>query len=237
MTTQLSLGIQLTATATFANFVAGSDQQLVNHLQRVIAGEDKSYIYCWGKPGVGRSHLLQACCHAVGEQQRTALYLPLAQCLDLSPQALCEGLEQLDLVCLDDINSIAKRRYWEEAIFYLYNRLQAENIPLIIAANAPATQLDLTLPDLQSRLSAGVSYQIHELTDEQKLQALQLRATEQGLTLSDQVGNYLLHHYPRNMTALFTALTTLDQQSIQHQRRLTIPFVKQILFSDRAVEN
>jgi DnaA family protein len=87
----------------------------------------------------------------------------------------------------------------------------------------------IKLPDLKSRLAWGVVYQLHALSDEQKLDALKLRAQGRGLDLDLPVGKFLLRRCPRNMAQLFETLELLDQASLAQQRRLTIPFVKEVL--------
>lgn len=102
-------------------------------------------------------------------------------------------------------------------------------VRLLVSANMPPKQLSCVLPDLASRLSWGLVFQVQGLADTQKLSALQLRSQRRGLTLSDEVGKFLLHNYPRDMLQLFAILEKLDQASLAEQRRLTVPFVKKIL--------
>lgn len=228
MNTQLPLGLGLRDDATFDNYCVGNNEQVLANIHHLLRGTGESYIYLWGDRGVGRSHLLQACCHALETAERHAVYLPLAEHEQLSPEML-EGMEDLDFVCLDDINSVLGQRRWEEAIFHLYNRVLATEAKLVIAADVVPTQLACIMPDLRSRLSQGLVVQVHPLDDEQKLAVLQLRAKHRGLELSDEVGRYLLRHYPRNMASLFDVLIKLDKASLVQQRKLTIPFVKSVL--------
>jgi hypothetical protein len=99
----------------------------------------------------------------------------------------------------------------------------------VLAVDAPPTSLKIILPDLKSRLSWGVVYQLNSLDDDQKLAALQLRAQIRGLDLEAAVGKFLLRRFTRNMAQLFMVLEQLDQASLAEQRRLTIPFVKEVL--------
>lgn len=225
---QLPLGFRLRDDATFESFfVAGNSQTLASFLQ-VLGGQGEDFLYIWGAEGSGRSHLLQAACHAAPENNKTAVYLPLEQLSTLSPDIFI-GLEHTNLVCIDDIEKIAGDAIWEEQLFHLYNRIRASGNRLLVAANSPPAQLDIKLPDLKSRLSWGVVYQLHALDDEQKLAALQLRAQVRGLYLSHSVAKFLLRRCERNMAQLFATLEQLDQASLAKQRRLTIPFVKEIL--------
>jgi DnaA family protein len=87
----------------------------------------------------------------------------------------------------------------------------------------------IILPDLKSRLTSGATYQVHRLSDEQKINALQLRASKRGLQLTKTVGQFLLTRCSRDMPLLFSTLQKLDKASLAEKRRLTIPFVKKVL--------
>lgn len=218
---QLPLSIQLDDSATYANFIVSDNAAL---LYALTESSDMS-LYFWGAAASGKTHLLQALCHAASLNKQTAVYLPLAGDEKLDPVML-EGMEQLDLVCIDDVHAIAGQLRWEEALFDLYNRIREQHKRIRISANGSPNAIKFCLPDLVSRLTWGPVFQLHGLDDTQKLAALQLRAKQRGFDLPEEVARYLLKHYPRDMHSLFTLLNRLDLASLQAQRRLTIPFVK-----------
>jgi DnaA family protein len=135
----------------------------------------------------------------------------------------------VDMVCLDCLTAVAGRSDWELAIFNLYNRLREQGKRLLVAAEQSPRELALGLEDLRSRLQWGLTYQVHCLTDEEKHQALQMRARARGLELSDDVAQYIIQRLPRDTNELFWQLARLDHASLAEQRKLTIPFVKKIL--------
>ncbi len=228
---QLPLGVRLRDDATFANYYPGANAAALGYVERLCqadAGWTESLIYLWGSEGVGRSHLLQAACLRFEQQGVPALYLPLAEVVAYGPQLL-DNLEQYELVCLDDLEAIAGHPDWEEALFHLFNRLRDAGRRLLLAASASPRELPLQLADLRSRLSLALVFQLHELADEDKLRALQLRASRRGLQLSEEVGRFILTRGERSMSALFELLERLDQASLQAQRKLTIPFLKETL--------
>lgn len=227
MVRQLTLPVNLRDDATFANFYPGDNIQLVRALTELLSGEGEQFIYLWGAPGVGRSHLLQACCHDFSDQQYSIIYLPL-RASDLAPEIL-QGMETMRLVCLDDIDAVLGKPEWEEALLHFYNRSRDNGVKLIVAGNNLPTQLPCALADLRSRLSWGLVFQVLSLSDEQKLLALQMHARHRGMYLSREVGRFLLRHLPRNMTELFEVLNKLDHASLVAKKRLTIPFVKSVL--------
>jgi DnaA family protein len=142
---------------------------------------------------------------------------------------MLQDLDNMALVCLDDLDRVAGRAHWEGAIFTLYNRLRDAAVRLLVTANRPLPGLPLRMADLRSRLGWGPSYQIHALDDDQLLEALSRLARERGLGLTEEAGRYLLRRCPRDMGFLQELLETLDRESLAAQRRLTVPFVREVL--------
>lgn len=225
---QLPLGLSLKDDASFDNFYAGKNIEIITALQNTASGRGEKIIYLCGSRGQGLSHLLQASCHDAARHRISAVYLPLGELIQQSPEMLL-GFELLSLVCIDDMQCVAQSSQWEEAVFHLFNRVYDAGGSMIIAGNDLPKSLPLKLPDLVSRLSWGVVYQLHPLDDAEKINVLIQRAKSRGITLSEEVGKYILSHCPRHMTTLFAALDALDKASLAAQRRLTIPFVKEVL--------
>lgn len=228
MAAQLPLHIGLRDSATFANFYPADNAQVVAQIQQCAQLEGEHFIFIHGATGDGKSHLLQAACHAASEQGRPVVYLPLAQHAQFSIEML-EGLEHMSLLCIDDLDAIAGDTEWEEAVFHLYNRVRDAGTHLIVAANNHPTALAIQLPDLQSRLLWGLVFMLQPLDEEQLTAALQLRARGRGLDLPDEVVAYLLKRCARDMNSLFDLLEELDRESLVAQRKLTIPFVRQFV--------
>lgn len=226
MKNQLPLSFQAPENASFDNFVAGDNGQLIFSLE----SETEQLVFLWGASGSGKSHLLQAITTAYLLKDKNALYIPLQVNEDFTPDLL-DGLEMMELVCLDDINNIVGNKGWEEALFHFFNRLRDHGGRLVLAANNSAVNLGLHLPDLRSRLSWGVTYQIKPLKDNDKIKALKLRAHQRGFEMSDEAANYLMKHATREMPVLITLLEKLDYATLAEQRKLTIPFIKNFLLS------
>ena len=222
---QLTLPVVIRDDARFANYFAGPNQQIVEALQAQWTTRGEPIIYLWGAEGTGTSHLLQAACHYADGLGHQSIYLPLDELISYSP-AVLEGMDQLPLVALDNLQAVGGNKDWEEALFHLYNRIRDNQSHLLMAADQSPVHLEVTLPDLASRLSWGMVYQLEPLEDEEKVQALLLRARHRGLNLTDDVSRFVLTRGPRDMAGLFEVLEQLDQASLRAQRKLTIPFVK-----------
>ncbi|AJR00171.1 chromosomal replication initiator protein [Hafnia paralvei ATCC 29927] len=226
---QLSLPLYLPDDETFASFYSGENSSLLAALQGALQQEHGTYIYFWSREGGGRSHLLHAACAELSQRGEAVGYVPLDKRAYFVPEVL-DGMEQLSLVCIDNIECIAGEEEWEMAIFNLYNRiLETGRTRLLITGDRPPRQLNLRLPDLASRLDWGQIYKLQPLGDEDKLLALQLRSKLRGFELPEDVGRFLLKRLDREMRTLFMTLDQLDRASITAQRKLTIPFVKEIL--------
>lgn len=225
---QQTLHIGLRDDATFATYYPGDN----NEACEAIAGFAKAdatcnFLYVWGSAGVGKTHLLQALVQALPTARR-AMIVSMHEIMQTSVEVL-QGLEQLDVIAVDDIDAICGNAQWEEAFFHFYNRFLTSNAKLMITAKASVRELQLTLPDLRSRLSQAVVYHLDALADEDKVSALQLHAHHRGMNLEESVAQYLIKRCGRDMKSLISVLDKLDVSSLEHKRKLTIPFVKEIL--------
>jgi DnaA-homolog protein len=218
---QLALGVRLRADAVFESFWPGLNGEVVAALQMPNSGP----LWLWGAPGSGKTHLLQAVCAAAGE---SAAYFPLGRSLALPPQALA-GFERTRVLCVDDVDAVAGDLAWEQSLFHLFNEAAELRTRLIFAAAAPPRQAGWSLEDWRSRAGSCVVYQLRELDDEGRVEALRLRAAQRGLQLPYETSEYLLKRMPRDLRSLFDILDQLDEASLVAQRRLTIPFIRDAL--------
>ncbi len=226
---QLVLAIGTLAQNTFAYFYAGQNSSLCHGLQEWFNTSRQEFCYyIWGKAGSGRTHLLQACCHAAQEQGLSVIYIPLRQYAQLHI-SIFDGLEQLQFIAIDDIDAIAGDQQWEESLLYLYERLKVQPARLLVSSGQPPTHLPYRLADLTSRFSLSLVFHLKALDDEETILAMQLRARQQGWQLTKGVASFLLHRAPRDPHTVFALVDQLSEVSLQQQRRLTIPFVKSVL--------
>lgn len=227
---QLALMVQLPDDETFASFKGDVNQGVVSQLKSFIEQKQQNAhsFYLFGLASTGKSHLLHASSSYAAHLGKSSVCLSCAELMQL-PVAVLEGLEQIDFICLDDIHLIADNTQWQQAIFDLYNRVLEQNNYLLISGDESAQQLGISLPDLVSRLSWGLTEQVKPMDDAEKVQALQYRATQRGLFLSDDVVKFLLNRFSRDMSSLIKSLDALDKASIQEQRKITIPFIKEVL--------
>ena len=221
---QIPLGIRLNDEARFENYlISAANQPLIDQLL-----DQPQLVYIRANAGTGLSHLLQALCHQSNFMSDPALYLPLAERDQLSPEIL-QGLDSMQLVCLDDVDSIVGDAAWEAALFTAFNAMAEAKTHLVMAGRQAPLKLSFGLADLQSRLQLAPVYQLQELDDDEKKQLLQLRARGRGMNLSPAVADFIVARTERSMQAIMTVLDKLDASTLSHQRPLTIPLVKQTM--------
>jgi DnaA family protein len=230
---QLSLNLRLKDASSFGNFLTGPNREALEQLRAAVvqaatqADAKPAMIYLWGAEGSGKTHLLQAACRLAQELGVAPAYIPLADVVALEP-SLLEGLEETPLVCLDDVERIAGRTEWEAALFSLVERRRSSGGMLAVGASTPPDRLGLKLPDLASRFAWGTTYAMQPLSDAQKLEAVQLRARHRGFEMPEDVARYILSRYPRDLVSLFDLLDRIDEASLTQQRRVTIPFLREL---------
>jgi DnaA family protein len=230
---QLPLNLSLRDDSSFDNFIGARNREAVEQVERAVAlaagpVTTLTAVFLWGEAGSGKTHVLEAACRRAQMLDLAPAFMPLREVRSLSVEVL-DGLEQARLVVLDDLQTVAGDAIWERAVFGLYERLRAVGGALLLAGDAAPMRLGVRLPDLATRLGAGLVYQLHALADEDKLVALCHRANNRGIHLSGEVARYVLARYPRDMHALFALLDRIDRASLSAQRRVTIPWVRSLL--------
>lgn len=225
---QIPLDVQLDDYALFQTWLTGSNGSLLHSLQQLATTAGHAVAWVWGAQEAGKSHLLQACVAEADRNGFRAAYLPLGSDHSLVP-AMVESMDALDMICIDEIDRVAGNADWELALFNLFERLRRRGARLVMAAEHAPAHCAFVLPDLVSRFSSGATFRLQPLTDQQKIQAMQLRAEWRGIEMSDDVAQFLFRRVARGNRYLFDLLEQLDRRALAEQKRLTIPFVRTFL--------
>ena len=205
---------------TLDNFVEGRNAELLSLLrliaERKVSSLDQRFVTLWGDAGAGKSHLL----HALASTDHALL---------LTPQNSSRNFvwsEKTSLYLIDDCDKLAQHR--QQAAFSLFNQVRDAGGVMVTTASKPPVHLSLR-EDLRTRLGWGLVYQVHGLSDEEKIDALSKSAQARGLSLSPGVLPYLLTHFRRDMQSLSAMLDALDRYSLETQRPITMPLLRELL--------
>jgi DnaA family protein len=205
---------------TLDNFVVGQNEELLHLLRlfslRAANMPNERFVYLWGESGAGKSHLLHAL--AAGADAR---YIPAGA----DPDAFL-FTAAVTLYLMDECDQLSPDS--QIAAFALFNQVRENGGLLVTAGALPPARLALR-EDLRTRLGWGLIYQLHGLTDDEKIAALTHAAHSRGMSLSPGVLPYLITHYRRDMRSLSAMLDALDQYSLETKRPITLPLLRSLL--------
>ena len=224
---QIPLQLEPRRPDRFDEFVAGPNENVLAAVRQLL-DETGGSLFLSGPEGSGKSHLLNALCHAARENGLAAFYIALKR-LPEEAAASLEGLQVLDLVCVDDLDAVAGNPVWENALFACFNEVRAAHGRLLVSSSQSLASLELCLPDLASRLAWGVRQNLRLPDDNGKLEILQQRARTLRIELPEDVQNYLLKHSKRDMSSLLLALERLKDAAFVGKRKITVPLAREIL--------
>jgi len=227
---QLPLALRYPPDQRLDTFVA-DDTALLPQLRDFALAGARRGLFVEGVSGTGKTHLAIALCAEADRLGRRAVYLPLRSVAGRLRDAT-DGLDAHDLVAVDDIDAIAGDSDDEVALFDLHNRLHDAGRSVFYTASAAPDALALGLPDLRSRLGQCIRIPLQALDDAGRHDLLRLRAERRGLQVDAATIDWLLRRVDRDLPALTALLDRLDHASLASQRRLTVPFVRQVLALD-----
>jgi DnaA-homolog protein len=222
---QLPLDIGLARTPTLASFLAGPNEAAWQHLQLWAGSPTRSPVptYLWGASGSGKTHLLKAVAECLREQGARIGWLDpgLAEPPPFD--------ERWSVVLLDDVHHLGAVQ--QHAAFSWFVQAQALQRGVLAAGLFAPTELRLR-EDLRTRLGWGHVFQLQLLDDSERRAVLRQAADARGVFLGDEVMDFILHRFSRDLGSLMQLLEHLDAYALQTQRAITIPLVKAMLESE-----
>ena len=188
----------------------------------------KEDLLIYGAKDSGKTYLLQALCNQFNNQGKSSFFLPMRQAIELSVDIL-DSLENIELVCIDGIESLVGNKAWEIGLFNLINRSFNSNNRLIFTSAKNIDGMNFELKDFDSRLRKIQSHELHSLADDDILSALKHIANLRSIELGSKEAQYLLTYADRNISDLVKILESLDQLSMEMKRKITIPLIKEVI--------
>lgn len=219
---QIALDIGMAGPPSFANFFAGPNEAALKHLRLWVGSPTRSPVptYLWGASGSGKTHLLKAVAEALREQGAAAGWLD-ATVLEPPPFD-----ERWAVVLLDDAHLYTAVQ--QHAAFNWFVNAQTSHRGVLAAGALPPADLKLR-EDLRTRLGWGHVFQLHALSEPERRAVLRQAADERGVFLSDEVMDFMLTRFSRDLASLMQLLRQLDGYALQTKRAITIPLIKAML--------
>ncbi|MDR3391541.1 MAG: DnaA regulatory inactivator Hda [Sulfuriferula sp.] len=217
---QLVLDIVPTPPPRFDNFIPAANAELVQAVNAIATQQNpEPQLYLWGDSGSGKTHLLQASVHLALSRNNNAVYVDASELAAIDPSAF-------EFIAIDNVERLGAAD--QIKLFNLINHMREGHGRLIAAGLIAPMQLPLR-SDLTTRLGWGLVYQIHPLSDADKLSVLSRHAQARGFELHAGVADYLMRHWRRDLPSLIAALDSLDHYSLQTRRPITVPLLKEVL--------
>ncbi len=227
MMQQMVLDMGLGQGATLANFCAGPNAQALAHLQLWLGQPGSAAtvrspvpVYMWGASGCGKSHLLQATRAALQTRGLSAGWL------STSAASAPEFDERWSAVLLDDVHALDASQ--QHTAFNWFVNAQTRQIAVIAAGSLPPADLKLR-DDLRTRLGWGHVFALQVLGEAERRQVLRDNAQARGIALSDEVMDFMLTRFSRDLGSLMALLDLMDGYALQTQRAITIPLIKTMM--------
>ncbi|EJM98204.1 DnaA regulatory inactivator Hda [Herbaspirillum sp. YR522] len=225
---QIPLDLSADRPQSFETIIAGRNQELLQRLQQLLVGPDRAshtvsastdrFLYLWAESGVGKSSLLQAIAREVGQHAR------LIGASAAEPEF--DYTTQVSHYLIDDVDQLPEPT--QVAAFNLFNQIREQGGWLISTGKLPPTRLEMR-EDLRTRLGWGLIYQVHDLSDDEKIAALLHAALARGMEVPLGVLQYMLTHYRRDMPSLSRMLDALDRYSLATKRAITLPLLRELI--------
>lgn len=228
MNAQLPLALRWPAHQRLSAFVPGPNAAALDLVARAAALRDPASLYLHGATGSGRTHLLIAACAEASEEGHRAQYVATASLRGDRAQAI-RGFGGSDLLAIDDVDALAGDDAAEHALFDLYNRCRAEGTLLLFAASAAPAQTGFRLPDLVSRLQSCTQLVLRPLDEVERRAVIEARARARGLELDKAALDWLFTRRRRDLVSLLAMLERIDAASLAAKRRVTVPFLREVL--------
>ena len=226
MMKQLVLDMGLAKGPSLANFCVGPNAAALEHLTLWLgqpsSGVRRSPVptYLWGGSGCGKTHLLQALRSALSAQGLRVGWL------DATVPVAAEYDEGWAAVLMDDVHAFDGRQ--QQAAFNWFVNAQTQQVAVLAAGSLPPADLKLR-DDLRTRLGWGHVFALQALDDTQRREVLRDNARARGIALSDEVMDFMLTRFSRDLGSLMELLDLMDGYALQTQRAITIPLIKTMM--------
>lgn len=233
--TQLVLPISKRKQTNLDNFISGENEQVLNHIRSILDGSSpyeqtsQRISVVTSNKSAGKTHLLIGACDYAEKVGLSSQYMDLELLKNMPPEILSTYCDK-SLLCIDNLQMVEKSFEWQKAVFDVINQfIENDRHLLLIASTLAPENIEYSLPDLKTRLAWGINFSLFELNDLDKQHAISMHLASLGLVFSEDIVPFIFKRCTRDMSKIDKLVQTLDEASLQNKRKITIPFIKQIL--------
>ncbi|SIN89384.1 regulatory inactivation of DnaA Hda protein [Sulfurivirga caldicuralii] len=229
---QLPLNIELRPEASFDSYVTEQEAVAIalHQIQMAIVRNRGGSWYFFGPRGTGRTHLLQAACRLSAAWERRCAYVPLNDPDVRDYPDLLKGMEQVDVLCLDNVDAVLEREDWQGALADVLLQAQTLGRVVIMAGLQPMSLWPIRTERLTLALANVIPVGLEPLRDPQTLSlAIQRHGRVRGLKIPKTVITYLQKAYGSDLQELLAVLKIIEESSLVEKHKIDLPFVKRVL--------
>ena len=225
---QLALQIQINERASLNNFfVSKNNDKTIQILKDLLNSNNGVQIFIDDLGSNGKSYLLQAICNDFSNSNNSSIYIPMHEVINLDPSIL-EGVSELNLICIDDVDLISKRGEWEIALFNLINECYEKECLLLLSGSINKLE---AIPDLVSRIKKMEILRLEAINDDELLEATQEISKNLNIKISDKNLNYLMNNSRRDIKTIFRTLSQLEKESLERKKSIGLNLIKEVIRS------
>ena len=226
---QLALQIQINERASLNNFfVSKNNNKTIQILKNILFSSDNgAQIFIDDLGNNGKSFLLQAICNDFSNSNNSSIYIPMKEAINLDTSIL-EGVSELNLICIDDVDQINKTREWEIALFNLINECYEKECLLLFSGSINKLE---AIPDLVSRIKKMEILRLEAIDDDELLEATQAISKNLNIEISDKNLNYLMNNSRRDIKTIFRTLSQLEKESLERKKSIGLNLIKEVIRS------
>lgn len=223
---QIALDIGLASGPSLSNFLAGPNEAALQHISLWANNPKRSPVptYVWGESGAGKTHMLRSVQALLREHGSQVGWMDASVA---EPSAFNDDWR---VVLLDDVHLFGAVQQQAAFNWFVNAMTPADGQQRWVLAAGAVPPSDLNLrEDLRTRLGWGHVFQLHVLNESERRAVLRQQADERGVFLSDEVMDFMLNRFSRDLGSLLQLLDQLDGYALQTQRAITIPLLKSMM--------
>ena len=242
----LALRAMLNPRYRFSSFVVGASNQFAHAASRAVAaqpGHHYNPLFIYGGVGLGKTHLVNAIGHAVLERRPEARVAYLATDTfvnDLISSLRRDRMEEfkqrlrgVDLLIVDDVQSLSGRERTQEEFFHTFNTLHAQHAQIVLTSDKVPKDISGLEERLRSRFEWGLIADLQPPDLETRVAILERKAEIEGISISHEVALFLADQVASNVRELEGALTRLGAHASLHRHEITLEYAREAMQSLR----